>query len=304
MLDYTVTKIKLKKNTQEDKKAMPEISKYTDYRKFLRDYYDEVKSKNHAFSYEVFSQKAGINSKGFVYNVIQGARNLSKSHIFKLSQAMNLNKYESEYFENLVAFNQAKSSKEKNYFYEKMASVKSNGKKAWKPQIVRKDQFEFYSKWYHSVIRSLIDMYDFRDDYEWLAKKVYPRIKPMQAKKSVALLEKLGLIKKQTDGIYKVTDKSITTPKEVKNLAVHNFHKETGALALSAISELPIQKRNITGMTLGISKQTFEKMCDQINAFRAKLLQQAEQDQNADTVYQLNFQFFPVSNTYIERNKK
>ena len=53
-----------------------------------------------------------------------------------------------------------------------MKSVESTAVRA----LEIRDQYEFYSKWYHSAIRSLIDMYPFKDDYSWLAKNVYPPI--------------------------------------------------------------------------------------------------------------------------------
>jgi uncharacterized protein (TIGR02147 family) len=182
---------------------MLNIAEYTDHRKFLNDFYEEAKARNPNFSYQIFSEKAGIKSKGFLYNVIQGTRDLSKSNVFGLIQAMKLGKKESEYFENLVAFNLAESLNERNHYYERLSSIRIRDQKtAWKAQTIRQEQFEFYSQWYHSVIRSLIDLHGFHGDYDWLAKSVSPRIKPLQAKKSVELLITLGLIKKEKDGSF------------------------------------------------------------------------------------------------------
>jgi uncharacterized protein (TIGR02147 family) len=283
---------------------MPNICEYTDFRKFLNDYYSEVKSKNRNFSYQIFSAKAGIRSKGFLFNVMQGKRKLSQSKCYDLAAAMKLNKHETEYFENLVAFNQTSGQRERDRLFGKLSSIKKSGKTAWKPQIVRQDQYQFYSEHHHSVIRSLIEMYGFKNDYKWLADNVYPRIKPLQAKRSVLLLERLGFIRKQKDGSYKVLDKSIATSPEVMSLAAVNFHRQSGRLALKALDELPKEKRNITGLTLGISKETYQEICEDIRSFRSKLLQKAEQDEKADAAYQLNFQFFPVSRTDFERKSK
>jgi uncharacterized protein (TIGR02147 family) len=283
---------------------MPDISNYTDYRKFLQDYYKETKAKNPGYSYQLFSIKAGMKSKGFLFNVLHGKRPISRSNIFSLSQAMRLNRYEMEYFENLVAFNQAKTLGERNHYFERLSSIKNSGPKAWKPQIVRNEQFEFYSMVHHCILRSLIGMYGFKNDYQWLAKRVHPKITPGQAKKSVELLEKLGFIKKQKGGAYTLTNATIATPPEVVNLAVQNFHKQTGELALKALADLPVNKRNITGVTLGISKDAYKTICEEISAFRTRLLQIAEADQNADEVYQCNFQFFPVSKSASERKSQ
>jgi len=279
---------------------MPVISEYTNYREYLIAFYTEAKTRNPYFSYQLFAQKAGIKSKGFLFNVIKGKRNLTKSNIFGLIQAMKLNKDEANYFENLVSFNQSQNEKERSYFYEKLLSIKSVGKNAWNPQIVRKDQYEFYTKLYHSAVRALIDMYPFKDNYEWLAKNIYPQITPSQAKKSVQLLENLGFIAQNGDGFYKITNKSIATPKEVGSVVFLNYHREAGKAAIDAITEIPKEKHNISGMTLGLSKKTYEEICEEIRDFRKRISQKVEEDNGADRAYQLNFQFFPLST--IEKN--
>lgn len=275
---------------------MPNIFKYIDYRKFLADYYLEKKGQNHAFSYQFFSNKLGFKNKGFIFNVISDRKNLSKSSIVKISQAINLKPKEADYFENLVSFNQAKNLQERKYYFSKLIEIKSNRKGAAKIRETRKEQYEFYSKWYLNVIRSLIDMHEFKDDYNRLAKNVYPPIKPKEAKKAVALLEKLDMIQKQKNGAYKITDKLITAGKEIVELGLLNFQLETLELAKKTIQELTRDKRHISGLTLGISQNTYELICKEIESFHEKIMQLAEIDEKADNVFQFNFHLFPVSN--------
>jgi uncharacterized protein (TIGR02147 family) len=243
---------------------MINIFDYTDYRKFLEDYYLERKNRFPAFSYQFLAQKAGFSNKGFVYNLVNGKRSLSKSNLFKMREALGLNRYEAEYFENLVSFNQVNGLKEKNFFFDRLSNLKNRGKAKSEMQVVRKDHYEFYSTWYHSAIRSIIDMYEFRDDYKWLARMVYPAIGVKQAKHSVALLLSLGMIEKRENGVYKVVEKNITTGKDVVGLAVQNFHKECATLSQNAIQNLPRAERNLTGLTMGISRPLYEKICEEI----------------------------------------
>jgi uncharacterized protein (TIGR02147 family) len=275
---------------------MESIFAYTDYRKFLSDYYEHHKAVNPAFSYQLLSNKAGFSNRGFLYNVIIGSKNLSKSSAVKLSQALQLRPVEADYFENLVSFNQSKNLRERNYFFDKLNAIKSNLQGSATMREMRKGQYEFYAAWHISVIRSLIDMHGFKDDYRRLAKNVFPPIKPKEAKKAVLVLEKLGMIEKQKDGSYKVLDKTITAGKEIVQLGLQNFHLQTIDLAKKALQELPKDKRNISGLTLGISKKTYDAMCKEIEAFQARLLAMAEADGEAANVYQLNFHFFPMSN--------
>jgi uncharacterized protein (TIGR02147 family) len=276
--------------------VMPDIFSYTNYREFLTDYYGEHKAQNPSFSYQLLSDSAGFSNRGFIHNVFTGSKNLSKSSAVKLSQALKFTSIEADYFENLVFFNQSKNLRERNYFFEKLCAIKSNRQGAADIRETRREQYEFYAAWYISAIRSLIDMHPFKDDYCWLAKNVYPTIKPKVAQRAVMLLEKLDMIKKQKDGYYKVADKTITAGNEIMLLGLQNYQLQTTDLAKRALQELPKDKRNISGLTLGISTKMYNAMCKKIEEFQAKLLAMAESDNEADNVYQLNFHFFPVSN--------
>jgi uncharacterized protein (TIGR02147 family) len=279
---------------------MPNIFEYTDYHKYLADWFEEKKKAQPAFSYGMFAKRAGFGDRGFFHNVIHGKRDLTKESLTRVSLAIGHSRAEAEYFENLVFFNKAANLKDRNYFFDKLNGVRNRDKTALQVQQTRKDQYEFYSKWYHSAVRSLIDMYRFSDNFRWLAKSVFPPITPRQAKKSVQLLEKLGLIQSQKDKTYKLVSRSITTGNEVKSLAVQNFHKETADLAKNALDSLSQDKRNITGLTIGISEATYFKVCEEIQDFRAKIVKIVEQDENADRTYQLNFHLFPITSTAIK----
>ncbi|MGL1904103.1 MAG: TIGR02147 family protein [Fibrobacterales bacterium] len=273
---------------------MINIFEYTDYKSFLSDFYEFKKGENSNFSYQTLATKAGFKNKGFVYNIFKGNKGLSKSNIFKLTQALSLNKIETEYFETLVTFQNAESLEERNFHFEKMNTLYAKGI-AKEPLRIRQDKFELYSNWHHSVIRSLIDMYPFEGDYKWLSKKVKPSITVKEAKASVALLEKLELVGINKNGKYAVKDKNITTGKSVLSLAVQNFHLECTELAKQAILYTPSTRRNITGLTLGISEKAYHTICAEIQAFQKNIINIANADMNSDKVYQFNFHLFPLS---------
>lgn len=273
---------------------MPDLSRYIDYRLFLRDYYQERKKKESGFSFQDFSRFAGIKSKGFLHNVIAGKRTLNDVHSAGLCKAMRFGAFESRFFTLLVNFNQAQDHASREALFEQLSSIKRRGKKAWSCQIIRNDQFEYYSQFHHSVIRSLIGIHGFGGDYKKLASLVYPRISPRKARLSVDLLMRLGLVKKEKNR-WAVCDRLISTPPEVQSLAIVNHHKQSLALAQKALTDLPRELRNISSATLGISNETYRELCREVEALRFKLLDRAGADKHADRVYQFNFQLFPVS---------
>ena len=266
------------------------VMDYTDFRKYLLDFYDEQKKLNPAFSYRYFAQKAGYNSSGLYKDLVNGRRNLNRSQILLFSKAMGHDMREAEYFENMVYFTQAKSVDERKRYFERMLNFRKS-----KAALIEADRYKFFSEWYYSAVRELLAVKKFKDDYNAIARSLNPTITPQQAKRAIRILTKLGFIKKDSNGHYRPVDSVMTTGTEIKSFHVANFQKSTMKLALEAIDRSPAKHRDISTLTLSISEDVFNVMKNEITAFRKKLLEMADTDKDLDRVYQFNLQFFPLS---------
>jgi uncharacterized protein (TIGR02147 family) len=283
---------------------MRKVFEYSDYRKFLTDYYAHKKRENPNFSFRIFSELAGFKNKSVINNVLKGKGNLSSSSIKRVACAVGLKNREQEYFELLVKFNQAKTIQEKNEFYHQLETVKKYGFTISDSLKLRKEHYEFCSSVHHTIIRSIIDMYRFKDDYKWLARMVNPSIQPLKAKKSVQLLEKLGLIKKDKDGYYYTTQKVLDTGKEILNLGTMNFHSEAAKMAGNAITATLKKRKHFSGLTLGMSGETYKAILEKLDKFQIEVMNMAEQDRKADTAFQFNFQLFQASEKDSKKVRK
>ena len=76
---------------------MKEIIEYTDYRKFIQDYYDERK-RSSAFTWRDFAREAGFSSAVYLKYVCEGKKNLSVGAAGSVASAMGLAGFESTYF--------------------------------------------------------------------------------------------------------------------------------------------------------------------------------------------------------------
>ena len=277
-----------------EKKPSKKIFEYLDYREFLKDYYNAKKEANPAFSLRVFSDKIGFKAKDFISRVMNGDKNLSSQSIPKVASGLRLGKHETEFFVALVKFNQAETTEERNGAFEEMQAVLKVVRFAEKQHLLGHTQYMVYSHWRHLTIRSLIGMYGFDGDYETLARRVHPRITAEEAKKSVKLLEDCQLINKNKNGKYELTESAITTGDRTSKLALRGFHQQCLKLAADSIDRDPPGKRHISGLTLGISQEGYERIVERINAFRKEIALIAEEDKNSDKVFQLQFALFPV----------
>jgi uncharacterized protein (TIGR02147 family) len=269
---------------------MNKIFDYLNYRCFLKDYFKEQKAKSPYYSYKYIANKAGLKSKSFIHEVVTGKKNLSKTSLFALGKALGLNARSFAYFENLVAFNQAGDDEQKNHFFKKLIELSKRSSS----RIISRDQYDYFSRWHHSTIRELVGMVDFKGDYTLLGRLLRPSISGREARESMELLERLGLIRKK-DNRYEIVDKSITTGDEVASMAIKNFHAQNLNIAASALYNCPADERDISSIIGALSCEGFAAIKCEIQSFRKKLMEIMDRDKNKRCVYAINFQIFPTS---------
>ncbi len=264
---------------------------YSDYRVYLKDYYATRKTVDPNFSFRYLSARAGINSSAYFKYVMDGKRNLSQSTLLKTCQALGLKDADAEYFQSLVFFNQAKTLKEKNLYFDKLTRLRGDYEK----RKVEEAQYAFYGEWHHSAVRELLECLRFKGDYQALAKRLLPSITSTQAEASVALLIRLGLAKKDSQGRWRQADPVLTTGGQVEAEVVIGFQKRMLELALEAYDLASPDERLMSSTTFGISEETFELFRKKIRDFKAELLELARMDKDPERVFQLNLNLFPLS---------
>jgi uncharacterized protein (TIGR02147 family) len=271
--------------------TMKTIFEYIDYRQFLKDYYAGSKQAHGYFSYRYFSKQADIKSPVFLKLVIDGKRNLTAKAVEKFNTALKFKDKEATYFRHLVFFNQAKTSAEKQEHYLVLKSMAG----LVNEHVIGGRLYDFYDKWYISVVRELVTLRNFHDNFEKLAAAVIPRITPAQARDAIDFLLKSDLIARNEDGTYRQTNNAITTGQEVSSIAIRNFNRKMIQLAEQSLDAVPADKRHASGITMGISPECYNVLTAEINAFKDRIIAIVNADDHSSRVYQLNVQLFPLS---------
>ena len=217
---------------------MPDLYSYIDYRKFLKDYYEEQKARDPKFSHRYFTMKVGFSSSGYFSDVLAGKKNLSGAFILKFAKALKLAREEEEYFINLVNFNQAKTLEEKNRYYEKMMTT---GKV--KVDVVERDKHAYFSSWQYAAVREALHYLAVKDDYKELGKALDPPIAAKDAKKAIEVLVSLGLIARDGAGAWRPTSGNLKMGGSIDALGLSNYHKSTLELAVRALDAFPPDQR-------------------------------------------------------------
>ena len=267
---------------------MKSIIEYSDFRKYMRDFYEERKLR-HVFSWREFSKAAGFSSSSYMKVVCDGKSNLSRIGIERTGQAMGLVGFEMDYFRAMVNFGQETDETKKKAAYEEMLSIA----KIHKVRIIEGDLFEFYESWRNPVLRELAPLMPGATPGE-LAKMCYTDVSATEIKQTLDFLTKAGFLKKNGENTYIQTETSIKGSPEATKLAIREMHRKMAKIAANSL-DLARTERNFSGITMGISKDSYEQIVKELDECRRKIVSIAAGDKNIDQVYRLNLQLFPLT---------
>ena len=275
---------------------MKPIIEYTDFRKFMRDFYEERKRCS-AFSWREFSKIAGFSSPSYMKVVCDGKSKLSRIGVERTGAAMGLAGFEMDYFRAMVKFGQAGVESKKVAAYEEMLTIA----KMYKVRVLEGDLFEFYDTWRNPVLRELAPLMPGATPGE-LAKMCYPEVSAQEVQESLAFLTKAGLLKK-TEGKLVQSETSVKGSNDATRLAMRGMHRMMSQLATPAL-ELPVEERNFSGVTMGLSRESYSKIENLLDECRRKIIAVAAEEKNVEQVYRLNLQLFPLTKNVKERENE
>lgn len=276
--------------TGENRIVEPDVLQYTNYRVFLRDYYEFKKKTVPAFSLRFFAEKAGLSSHAHLKLTIDGKRNITKNTVVKLIHGLGLDGQRAAYFESLVFFNQAQTDADKQVYYAQLLKASPRSK------LHKMDaaQFRIFREWHHSAILEMVALKDFRPIPDWISKRLGGLITPAQVTESLKLLVELGLLVKTANG-YRQRDPLITTDDEVQDLMVKMYHLQMLKLSADMLSALPGSQRDVSALTFSIKREDFPNLKKHLQLMRKELLDFSAKAGEGEDVVQINIQLYPLT---------
>ena len=275
---------------------MKPIVDYTDFRKYMRDFYEDRKLRS-AFSWREFSKNAGFSSPSYMKVVCDGKSKLSRIGVERTGAAMGLTGFEMDYFRAMVKFGQAETEEKKKAAYEEMLSIA----KTYKVRTLEGDLFQYYDSWRNPVLRELAPIMPGATPGE-MAKMCYPEISALEVRESLDFLTKAGLLKRE-DGNFVQSETSVKGTTDATRLALRGMHREMSKLATPAL-ELPKEERNFSGVTMGLSRESYRMIESVLEECRRKIVAIAAEEKNIEQVYRLNLQLFPLTRNVKENGNE
>ncbi|MEN9306256.1 MAG: hypothetical protein RL173_188 [Fibrobacterota bacterium] len=267
---------------------MHRVYSYLDYRAYLQDEQAARKEAEPGFTSRKFASQLEIDP-GQLTRVLGGKSPLPFRFVPIVSELFGMDRRAAAYFEELLRLERARSQDEKNRCQERLAALRGV---AVSPVDGAKS--EYYAHWYHSVVRALLGLGPFRDDFAALGRMCIPPITSEQARKAVEILEELGFVRRDPDQVLRPAEPHLTSGEGVSPVVLRQFHDQAILLAREALERIPASEREISAVTASVDAKGLALLREMAKELRQRIQTLAHGTREPDRVFQLNIQMFPV----------
>ena len=269
---------------------MKPVTEYKNYREYVLDYYHERKRCS-AFTWREFAKIAGFAAGSYLKLVCDGKTRLREESAKKTALAMGLVGFEFEYFVLLVRYENAKTEQEKKKCFEEMQALGE----ANRVRILGSEMYTYYETWKHSVVRELAVAMPGAKPNE-IAKMCKPAISAADVSESLRFLVKTGFLTRDIKGNYHQANASLSTGNlNVVAVAVHSLLRQMSEFALDALDKLPVSERHFSGITMGMTAESYKKVVEELAECRKRIVSIVSADKKVEKVCRLNMQLFPLT---------
>lgn len=240
-----------------------DLYQYQDYRRFLKERFEELQAHDPAFSQRGLSRKAGIANPGFFNEVIKGRRRLSPAATEKMAKGLDLSVSDAKYLALMVEYNEARETKAKQSFCQQMIFRRN---RKFVERLAQSHGVPLKNPT-HDTVRAAIAACDFRGDFEKLSRFIWPTVAVDTVKKCVLELCEWGLVEQAEDGAFQ-PGRSAQWMAEQESMEMHVHPPEGGAFSTDLVP---------------VSDETYRRIMDRLDETREEMLGWVKEDSQPAT---------------------
>ncbi len=257
------------------KNTVPPLRNPVDWIRFE---YSSRRAKNPLYSLRAFARHLAMGS-GPLSEILLSKRTLTKKQALRIAERLGYSPSDTQKFVQVVEGSKV----------QKKAEATDSAYLA-----LNEDVFQVVADWFHYAIRELVGTEGFREDPQWIARRL--GLSTTEVRGAWERLVRLGLIKKTKRG-WVAVDK-VTTTHDVPSSAIRKFHEQAILRSVEKLRDVPTELRDITSITVSTDPELLAEAKAEIKKFRRKLALLLERGKKTE-VYQLNIQLVPLTKKEI-----
>ena len=257
---------------------------YFDYRDYIRSVLETMQSKG--LSLRAIQENAGVSGSAFFSRILDGSRPLSIANAKNIAKSWGLSVDESDYFLDLVRFGNEKNVDVREELLRKLLAVRANNQEF----ALQDSSLKFFSKWYYPVLRDLLPLLPPNMPAEKIGRMFTPVLRAPQVESGIRYLMESGFVTLDENGVYHVEQPIVSTPPRVRSTILRKYHLKNLEVNSEVYDLFTSDDRSVTSVTCSLSKESFEKVREEIAKLREKILALSREEKNPDRVCHVGFQ--------------
>ena len=264
------------------------IFHYDNSRFFLREVLRQKKLKNPGYSIKAWSRKMKFIHASSLEYLLNGRRKIRLNHLRYIFQGLELTNTEQKYFTALVNSENSKVKEERDLYLDKMKKIADYSQS----KSIEEETFAIISNWYYFVILAMTQLNDFKDDPDWISKRLDNKVSPVEISSAVNRLLRKGLLKRE-NGVLKATAISLFKLSQGwRSEGVKKITSQTLELAQKRVGKSEKDIFFTTSMTINTNK--LKEANALLLEYKAQMAELMEAEKGDET-YQLGIQFYKVT---------
>lgn len=248
-------------------------------------------------NFKSWANRLGYRSASSLTMVIKGQRSPSFEMVRTLSEDLKMTAKEKQYFELLIQLEKAQSrNRDQKEILEKISSISPKGAN----HSLELNEFSAISEWYFFVIKQLVNTEDFIEDYEWIYKRLRKKVSIAQIKNAIKVMIELKTLGRNEQAKLVVLKEGLSTASKIPSSAIRRHHFGMINRALESVTEQDVSERQLSSLTLRIQSSKVEEAKAELIDFM-KNFNQKYSAQEAEELFQLNFQFFQHTKEFYKQ---
>lgn len=270
-----------------------DVYQFNDFKVFLKAHFDDVKAGRPTWSLGAWARRLNLNATASLSMVLSGKRlpgpKMTESFVqyFKFSDPKK-----KKYFLDLIRLEKIKKDPE---VWTLLVDRLEREHPVGKFRTLEAAQFETISKWYHYAIREMTHMRGFQEDPLWIQKRLQFHVPEREIEKAIQRLLELNMLYRDEKGRLKASNESIDTTADVFSEGLRRFHEDMIGNAKESVRKIDVLDREIKGTTFTIRQSAIPAAKEKIRTFIKNMIETLEAEQEGESTYQLNVQFFPLT---------
>ena len=276
----------------------PVVYEFHDFRAWLAAWYAYQSTQvEPELSKSEVSRRLGLpRTRSYFTDILRG-KNVSAVFVERLVDLTELNRTEAKYFRALVRFAQAGDPREREEAFDDVVALN-------RVPLARAagDTWEYYKDWRNQLVRALLMVVPCKGDWAVLARKSLLPLSVSEIKKTIATLERLEMVAKGEDGIWRPTLPTLSTGSGLQEKIL----RQAQMIQLEHIRDDLLHDsegrppRKVTTSLVSISGPGLERILLRMDRLRSEIRALAHRDPNpADRVYLVAIAAVPLS--YVEK---